>query len=58
MVPAISASSTIFRRDVYPAPARGIPLKRATLHLLIQHPQWLGARIMWADGMREAEINR
>lgn len=36
----------------------GIPLKRATLHLLIQHPQWLGARIMWADGMGEAEINR
>jgi adenylate cyclase len=36
----------------------GIPLKRATLHLLIQHPQWLGARILWADGMREAEINR
>ena len=36
----------------------GLPLKRATLHLLIQHPQWLGARIMWADGMREAEINR
>jgi len=34
----------------------GLPLKRATLHLLIQHPQWLGARIMWADGMREAEI--
>src|SRR6195256_1912021 len=36
----------------------GIPLKRATLHILIQHPQWLGARIMWADGMREAEIAR
>jgi adenylate cyclase len=36
----------------------GIPVQRATLHLLIQHPQWLGARIMWADGMREAEINR
>src|SRR4029079_9006242 len=36
----------------------GIPLKRATLHLLIQHPQCLGARILWADGMREAEINR
>ena len=30
----------------------GIPVKRATLHLLIYHPQWLGARIMWADGMR------
>ena len=36
----------------------GIPLKRASLHLLIYHPQWLGARIMWADGMREAEMAR
>ena len=36
----------------------GIPLKRATLHVLIQHPQWLGAKIMWADGMRNAEITR
>ncbi len=35
----------------------GIPVKRATLHLLIYHPQWLGARIIWADGMREAEIS-
>ncbi len=36
----------------------GIPVKRATLHVLIHHPQWLGARIMWADGMREATIDR
>ena len=36
----------------------GIPLKRSTLHVLIQHPQWLGARILWADGMREAELSR
>ena len=36
----------------------GIPVKRASLHLLIQHPQWLGARIFWADGMREATITR
>ena len=36
----------------------GIPVKRATLHILIHHPQWLGAKIMWADGMREAEITR
>src|SRR5712692_5812614 len=36
----------------------GIPVKRASLHVLIYHPQWLGARIMWADGMREAEIAR
>jgi adenylate cyclase len=36
----------------------GIPLKRASLHFLIHHPQWLGARIIWADGMREAELGR
>jgi adenylate cyclase len=36
----------------------GFPVKRASLHLLVNHPQWLGARIMWADGMREAEIFR
>lgn len=36
----------------------GIPLKRSTLHIRIQHPQWLGARFMWSDGMREAEIGR
>ena len=35
-----------------------IPIKRASLHLLIYHPQWLGARIMWADGMPEAEYAR
>jgi len=35
-----------------------IPVKRASLHILIHHPQWLGARIMWADGMQEAEIAR
>src|SRR5215469_15118160 len=36
----------------------GIPVKRASLHFLIYHPQWLGARIVWADGLREAEITR
>jgi adenylate cyclase len=36
----------------------GIPVKRATLHLLIHHPQWLGARILWANGMRDADIAR
>jgi adenylate cyclase len=36
----------------------GIPVTRATLQFRINHPQWLGARIMWADGMREAEIAR
>ena len=36
----------------------GIPVKRSTLHFLIHHPQWLGARMTWADGMREATIER
>jgi adenylate cyclase len=36
----------------------GIPVKRATLHVMINHPQWLGARMVWADGMHEAEIAR
>src|SRR5262245_2739974 len=31
----------------------GIPLKWASLHLEIRHPQWLGARIVWADGQQE-----
>src|SRR6516164_2536269 len=35
-----------------------IPVKRASLHLLIYHPQWLGARIMWAEGMHAAELAR
>jgi hypothetical protein len=29
-----------------------IPVKRTSLHILVHHPQWLGARMMWADGMR------
>ncbi|MES2196982.1 MAG: adenylate/guanylate cyclase domain-containing protein [Pseudomonadota bacterium] len=36
----------------------GVPVKRASLHILIHHPQWLGARMMWTDGMREAVIER
>src|SRR6201982_2645110 len=36
----------------------GIPVKRASLHLLIQHPQWLGARVLWVDGMKDATITR
>src|ERR1700761_7431040 len=36
----------------------GIPVKRASLHIMIHHPQWLGARIIWSDGMHEADIVR
>jgi adenylate cyclase len=36
----------------------GVPVKRASLHIRIHHPQWLGAGMMWADGMREAVIER
>ncbi|CCD97595.1 adenylate/guanylate cyclase domain-containing protein [Bradyrhizobium sp. STM 3809] len=36
----------------------GIPVMRASLHVQINHPQWLGARILWSDGMEGAEIAR
>jgi adenylate cyclase len=36
----------------------GIPVKRATLHVMIQHPQWLGAKILWADGVPGTEMTR
>ena len=36
----------------------GVPVKQASIHVLINHPQWLGARIVWADGMHGAEIVR
>jgi adenylate cyclase len=49
---------TIFAQMCIRLQRAGIPVKRATLHILIQHPQWLGARMLWADGMNEAEIAR
>src|SRR5260370_27393497 len=36
----------------------GIPVKRASLHILIHHPQCLGARFIRADGPREADRAR
>jgi adenylate cyclase len=35
-----------------------IPDMRASLHVMVHHPQWLGVRMMWAGGMCEAEIAR
>ncbi len=35
-----------------------IPVARITLHFWTNHPQWLGARLMWKAGMSEAEIER
>jgi len=54
----MSVSLTIFPELCVRLQREGIPVKRAALHLLIQHPQWRGARIFWADGMREATITR
>ncbi|MFT2210855.1 adenylate/guanylate cyclase domain-containing protein [Rhizobium giardinii] len=34
----------------------GVPVSRGTLHFRTLHPQWLGARILWLKGMKEAEI--
>jgi adenylate cyclase len=36
----------------------GIPVKRAAIHIRVQHPQWLGARILWDEKLRDAEISR
>ena len=36
--------------------AAAIPIVRATVQFRIEHPQWLGARILWRNGMAEAEI--
>jgi adenylate cyclase len=37
--------------------AAGMMIGRATIHLRVHHPQWLGARILWRRGMEEAEID-
>ncbi|MGO8658374.1 adenylate/guanylate cyclase domain-containing protein, partial [Rhizobium ruizarguesonis] len=29
----------------------------ATLHFRTNHPQWIGARILWKEGLAEAKIN-
>lgn len=34
----------------------GVPVARATLHLLTRNPQWLGARLTWRRGLQSAEI--
>lgn len=34
----------------------GVPLGRASLHFRTNHPQWIGARILWRTGLSEAEI--
>lgn len=37
--------------------ADGIPIARAVLHLRIQHPQWLGTRILWRPDLDAAELH-
>jgi adenylate cyclase len=34
----------------------GLPLDRATMHLRTLHPQFMGARLLWRPGMKEAEL--
>jgi adenylate cyclase len=36
----------------------GIPVARGSLHFRTHHPQWLGSRIIWRRGMKEAEVQR
>ncbi|MBX5161880.1 MULTISPECIES: adenylate/guanylate cyclase domain-containing protein [unclassified Rhizobium] len=37
--------------------AAGVPVARATLHFRVNHPQWIGARILWKEGLAEAKID-
>ena len=37
--------------------ADGIPVARSTMHLRIQHPQWLGTRILWRPNLKAAELH-
>lgn len=34
----------------------GISVARGTVNFLVDHPQWRGARILWARGLKEAEF--
>ncbi|MBY3130180.1 adenylate/guanylate cyclase domain-containing protein [Rhizobium laguerreae] len=34
----------------------GIALSRATLHFRVHHPQWLGTRLIWHRGHRDADV--
>lgn len=36
--------------------AAGVSIARMSLHLHTQHREWLGATLVWQDGMNEAEI--
>lgn len=36
--------------------ANGVRLGRCSLHFRINHPQWLGARLLWQSGLAEADI--
>ncbi len=36
--------------------AAGVPIARASLHFLINNPQWLGARIVWRRATGRAEM--
>ncbi len=36
--------------------ADGVPVSRASFHVRINHPEWLGARMLWTQGMAEAEV--
>lgn len=35
----------------------GVSVARATMHVRINHPQWLGARMLWRVGLTEADLH-
>jgi adenylate cyclase len=38
--------------------AEGVPIARSMLVVRTNHPEWLGARLLWRPGLTEAEIRR
>ncbi len=34
----------------------GVPIARGTLHFRINHPEWVGARMLWKRGLTDAEL--
>ena len=36
--------------------AEGVPLDRATMHLRTLHPQFMGARMLWRPGLKDADL--
>jgi adenylate cyclase len=37
--------------------AAGVPVVRTSMHFRVNHPQWRGARLLWRNGFKQADID-